>query len=113
LGKKNGVIRERQALRAQAEEESSRIERRIKIDVEKAYRRWQRVTGMAAVAREASDARKEALRIVKDQYELGLCGKAEYEEANAASLSMEADLAAAEFQIMSAITDLNRLAGVL
>ena len=88
---------------AQAEEESRRIERRIKIDVEKAYRRWQRVTGMAAVAREASSARKEALRIIKDQYELGLCGKAEYEEAKAASLSMEADPAAA---------DLNRLAGV-
>jgi outer membrane protein TolC len=112
-GKKSGVVKERQALLAQAEEESKRIERRMEIDVEKAYRRWQRVTGMAAVAREATIARKEALRIMKDQYELGLCAKAEYEEANAASLSMEADLATAEFQIMSAVADLNRLAGIL
>jgi multidrug efflux pump subunit AcrB/outer membrane protein TolC len=111
-GKKSGAIKERQAQLAQAEEESSRMERRIKIDVEKAYRRRQRVAGIAIMAREAVRARKEAQRIVQDQYELGLCRKAEYEEAKAASLAMEADFAAAEYQIMAAAADIDRLAGI-
>jgi multidrug efflux pump subunit AcrB/outer membrane protein TolC len=110
-GKKTGAIREREAQLAQAEEELSRIERRIHIDVEKAHRRIQRVIGLASVAREALDVRREALRIAKDQLELGLCSQSAYEEANAAAASADADLAAADYQIAAAMADLDRLAG--
>jgi multidrug efflux pump subunit AcrB/outer membrane protein TolC len=110
-GRRTGVIKERQVQLAQAEEELHRIERRIEIDVEKAYRRMRRVTGLASVAQEASRVRREALRISKDQFELGLCGRADYEEANATAFLMDADLAAAEYQIMAAVADLDRLSG--
>jgi outer membrane protein TolC len=110
-GKRTGVVREREAQLAQAEEELHRVERRIQIDVEKAYRRVQRITNLASVAREVTNVRREALRIAKDQFELGLSGRASYEEAIAAASSADADLAAAEYQIDSAITDLDRLSG--
>ena len=110
-GKRNGAIREREAQLAQAEEELHRVERRIQIDVEKAYRRVQRVTALVAVTREALGVRREALRIAKDQFELGLSGRAIYEEANAAASSAEADLTAVECQIAAAVTDLDRLSG--
>jgi outer membrane protein TolC len=111
-GKRTGVVKERQAQLAQAEEELHRMERRMQIDVEKAYRRIQRVNSLASVARETLRVRKEALRIVKDQFELGLCSRADFEEANAAAFSTDADLASAECQIMTAVADLDRLSGV-
>ena len=110
-GKRTGGIREREAQLAQAEEEQHSIERRIQIDVEKAYRRVQRVTSLTAVAREASAVRHEALRIANDQFELGLSSRAAYEEANAAASAAEADLVAAEYQIAVAAAELNRLEG--
>jgi multidrug efflux pump subunit AcrB/outer membrane protein TolC len=110
-GKKSGVIKERNAQLAQAEEELSRIERRIHIDVQKAHRRIRRVAGLASVAREALSVRREALRIAKDQFELGLCGQAAYEEANAAAAAAEADLAAGEYQIATAMAELDRVSG--
>jgi len=110
-GKKTGVVRERESLLAQAEEEQHRLERRIQIDVEKAYGRAQRVTSLASVAREAADVRREALRIAGDQLELGVFSRAAYEEANAAASAAEADQVAAEFQIAVAVADLDRLSG--
>jgi len=110
-GKRAGVTREREAQLAQALEELHRVERRIQIDVEKAYRRLQRVTSMAPVAQEALNVRRETLRITKDQFELGLCGRADYEEACAAVSAADADLASAEYQIAAALADLNRLSG--
>jgi outer membrane protein TolC len=110
-GKRTGAIREREAQLAQAEEELHRVERRIQIDVEKSYRRVQRVTALAVVAREALSVRREALRIARDQFELGLSGRAAYEEANAAAAAADADLTAAECQIAAAVTDLDRLSG--
>jgi hypothetical protein len=70
----------------------------------KAFRCVRRVTSVVSVAR-------EALRLAKDQFELGLSGRAAYEEANAAALAAEADLAAAEYQLEVAIADLDRLSG--
>jgi multidrug efflux pump subunit AcrB/outer membrane protein TolC len=110
-GKRSGAVKEREAQLAQAEEELHRVERRIRIDVEKAHRRVQRVGNLASVAREAFNVRREALRIAKDQFELGLSGRAAYEEAVAAASSAEADLAAAEYQVTAALADLDRLSG--
>ncbi|NLF27465.1 MAG: TolC family protein [Clostridiales bacterium] len=110
-GKKSGVIKEREAQLALAEEEMHRVERRIAIDVEKAHRRVQRVTAMTEVAKEAAAVRKEALRIAADQLELGLCSRAAFEEANAAAAGAEADVAAAEYQLAVALSDLHRLMG--
>jgi len=70
-----------------------------------------RVAGIASLAREALGVRREALRIAKDQFELGLSGSAAYEEANAAAAAAEADLAAAEYQVQVAVADLDRLSG--
>jgi multidrug efflux pump subunit AcrB/outer membrane protein TolC len=112
-GKRSGSIRERQAQLAQAEEEMSRVERRVTIDLGKANRRVERVSGLVALAREAVEIRREALRIAKDQYELGLSGRAAYEEAAAAAEAAEADLVAAEYQVAVAVADLDRLAGSL
>lgn len=110
-GRRKGAIRERASQIAQAEEEMRRVERRIRIDVEKAYRRIERVAGVAEVAREASNVGREALRIAKDQYELGLGSRAAYEEANAAASAADADLIAANCQIAAAVADLDRLRG--
>jgi len=110
-GKRKGAIQERASQLAQAEEEMRRVERRIRIDVEKAYRRVQRVAGVAEVAREASNVTRETLRIAKDQYELGLGSRALYEEANAAAAAADADLVAADCQIAAALADLDRLRG--
>ena len=110
-GKREGAVKEREAQLAQAEEELRRVDHRVTIDVEKAFRRVQRVTGLAALAREALGVRREALRIAKDQFELGLSGRAAYEEANAAAAAAEADVAAAEYQVQVAVADLDRLSG--
>lgn len=110
-GKKSGVIKEREAQLALAEEEMHRVERRIAIDVEKAHRRVQQVAALTEVAKEAAAVRKEALRIASDQLELGLCSRAAFEEANAAAAGAEADVAAAEYQLAVALSDLHRLMG--
>lgn len=110
-GKRSGVVHEREAQLAQAEIESQRIERRIRIDMGKAYRRVQRTAGLVSVAQEAMNARREALRITKDQFELGLCGRAAYEEANASAAAADADVAAAAYQTAAAEAELDRLAG--
>jgi outer membrane protein TolC len=110
-GKRSGAVREREAQLAQAEVEAQRIERRIQIDMGKAYRRVQRVAGLVSVSREALNVRREALRITKDQFELGLSGRAAYEETNAAVFAADADVAAAEYQMATAEAELDRLAG--
>jgi outer membrane protein TolC len=81
------------------------------MDVEKAYRRMQRIAGLASVEQEALGVRREALRIFKDQLDLGLCEKSACEEANAADASAEADLAAEELHMAVAAADLDRLSG--
>ncbi|MCC6858515.1 MAG: efflux RND transporter permease subunit [Bryobacterales bacterium] len=110
-GRRSAAVKEREAQLAQAEQDLQRVERRVAIEVEKAYRRLQRVQGVAALAREAHGVRLEALRIARDQHELGLSGQAACEEANAAAAAADAELRAAEYQVETAIADLDRLAG--
>ncbi|HWQ52591.1 MAG TPA: efflux RND transporter permease subunit [Bryobacteraceae bacterium] len=111
-GRREGLIRERETQVAQAEEELRRIRRRAEIDVEKAFRRVQRVHNLTIVAREALALRREALRISGDQLELGLGTRAAYEESNAAAAAADADLLAAEYQVQVALAELQRLAGM-
>ena len=59
-GKRAGVIREREAQLAEAEEEVRRIDHRVTIEIEKAFRRVQRVTSVVSVARELCPRRGPA-----------------------------------------------------
>lgn len=110
-GKREGGIRERQAQVAQAEEELRRVRNRVAIDVEKSFRRAQRLDRLLEVAKEALEVRRESARIAKDQVDLGLAPKGTYEEANAAATAAEVDLIAAEYNHQTAIADLERLSG--
>jgi multidrug efflux pump subunit AcrB len=110
-GKRKGVVGEREAQLTQAQENLHRITDRVRVDVEKAYRKLDRTQKMVDVAREALALRNEAERISGDQLKAGLISDAKNAEAIAATRGSEVDELQARLSYELALAEIARITG--
>jgi len=110
-GKRKAVVGERWALLTQARENARRVEDRVSVDVEKAWRKVESAKMMVDVAREALELRREAERISGDQNRVGVISAAKWKEAVAARRSAEADELKARVAWRVAVAELERVVG--
>jgi outer membrane protein TolC len=108
FGKRRELVRERQTLRAQADENLRRVQDGVEQRVRKGYRNVERALQMVDVARESLELRRESERLTKDQFELGLALKSAYAESQAAAASSDADMFRAEAGWRLAVADLKK-----
>jgi outer membrane protein TolC len=108
FGKRRELLRERNTLLAQAEENLRRVQDDVEQRVRKTYRNVDRSLQMVEVARESLELRRESERLTKDQFELGLVLKSAYAESQAATASSAADLFRAEAGWRLAVAELKK-----
>jgi outer membrane protein TolC len=102
-GKRKGEVGQRLAQQSQAEENLARIDKRIGIEIDKAYRKLERSKKMLDVAQEALSLHQENARLSENRLKAGTM--------TAAKAEMEALLASLEYRL--AIAELNKTIGLL
>jgi multidrug efflux pump subunit AcrB/outer membrane protein TolC len=111
FGKRSGLVRERQAGVAEAEENLHQAENHVRVEIEKSLRKVRRAeTGLEA-ARESAEARKEMRRITADQVEAKTANASALREAEAQFAEAEAELFQAEMERSTARAELERIMG--
>lgn len=112
-GRRKGEIRQRAAQRSQAREKLAETERRIGIEIDKAFRNLERSKQMVDVAREALALSRENARISEDGTRAGTVTAAKHAETVAALKKAEANQLQASLQYQLALAELDRIQGVL
>jgi len=112
-GKRKGEIGQRVAQQSQAQERLTATERRIEIDIDKAFRDLGRARQMVDVAREALALFQENTRISSDGIRAGTVTAAQHAETVAALKKAEAGELQASLQYRLALAELDRIRGVL
>lgn len=112
-GKRKGDLGQRVAQQSQAEENLARLDKRIGIDIDKAYRKLERSKQMVDVAREALSLSKENARLSENGIKAGTVTTAKHAEAVAALRKAEMDELQASLQYRLAGDELDRIRGVL
>jgi outer membrane protein TolC len=111
FGKRSGLVHERKAQLAQAEENLHQVEDRVRVDIEKEMRKVRRAeTGLEA-AREAVAARAELRRITANQLHVNTVNPSALKEADAQLAEAEAGLFEAEMESCTARAELERTVG--
>lgn len=111
FGKKEAKVRERETQLKQAEENLRRVRSRVAVEVEKSWRKAERMRQLMDVAQQALDLRSESARIAADQVEAGVAARAVLEEARAAEFDARASLTEARLGWRVAVAELVRNAG--
>ncbi|MDR3793006.1 MAG: efflux RND transporter permease subunit [Terracidiphilus sp.] len=111
FGKRIGLVKERSALRSQAEENVRHTENQVRIDIEKGLRKLRRTEDELDAARRTVKARTEALRIVGEQVHTNTVTHAALCEAQAQLAEAEAQLFDAEMDRAIARAELDRTLG--
>jgi multidrug efflux pump subunit AcrB/outer membrane protein TolC len=112
-GKRKGEIGQRVAQQSQAEENLARIDKRIGIDIDKAYRKLDRSKEMMDVAREALSLCRENARFSENGLKAGTVTSAKHAETVAALKRAEMDELQASLQCRLAGAELDRITGAL
>jgi multidrug efflux pump subunit AcrB/outer membrane protein TolC len=112
-GKRKGEIGQRVAQQSQAEENLARIDKRIGIEIDKAYRKLERSKQMVDVAREALTLCRENARLSENGLKAGTVTAAKHAETVAALRKAEMDELQASLEYRLAGDDLERIRGVL
>jgi outer membrane protein TolC len=112
-GKRKGDIGQRVAQQSQAEENLTRIDRRLGIEIDKAYRTLERSKQMAEVAREVLALCRENARLSENGVKAGTVTAAIGAETVAALKKAEMDELQASLQYRLAGADLKRITGEL
>lgn len=112
-GKRKGVVGQHLAQSAQAEENHRRIERRIIVEINKAYRKLERLAIMMSVASEALALRRENLRISENQLLAGTTTEAKHAEVSAAVKKAEVDELQARLNYQLGRAEIHRIAGTI
>ncbi|MBP1627615.1 MAG: hypothetical protein H6Q00_2090 [Holophagaceae bacterium] len=110
-GKRNHVISQRMAESAQARENLVRIENRVRLDLEKAYRKLEDAKLLQEAADQAQAFQSETLRIARDQREAGLIPQVRLEEAKRAAASMDLSALQARMGVCLAGAEIERILG--
>lgn len=112
-GKRKGEISQRIAQKSQVQEKLAETERRVGIEIDKAFRNLERSKQMIDVAREALALRRENARLSKNGTKAGTVTAAEHAEAVALLKKAEANELQAVLQYQLAHAELDRIQGVL
>ena len=105
------VLRQRLALKKQAEENLANTQEQVQADIEKAHRKLTQTLELIRVAKKSLDFRREDLRIQTDRNQAGLNLEADVLSARAAVAKAESDYYAAQLNHRIAATDLRILTG--
>jgi len=111
FGKRSGLVHERQAQLAEAEENLRQTENRIRMQIEKEVRKVRRAETGWEAARESVAARTEMRRITANQVEAKTANASVLSEADAQLAEAEAQLFQAEAERCLAKAELERTAG--
>ena len=109
-GKRHAVIGQRKEQLEQARLNQERIEKRLSVDVEKAYRKLEQTRMLMDAAREALAMQNENQRISADRLQAGVITQAKYAEAVAFVKKAEADELQAKLAYQLALADIQRIA---
>jgi outer membrane protein TolC len=112
-GKRKGEIGQRVAQQSQAEENLARTDKRIGIEIDKAYRKLERSKQMVDVAREALSLSRESAWLSENGIKAGTVTTAKHAEAVAALRKAEMGELQASLQYRLAGAELERIRGVL
>lgn len=110
-GKRGGVVGQRLAQLTQAEENRKRVEKRIAVDIDKAYRKLARTKMMIDVAREALALRLETERLSANQLKAGTTTGAKFAESSAAVKKAELDELQSLLSYQLAQAELDQIVG--
>ena len=112
-GKRKGEIGQRVAQQSQAQENLARLDKRIGIDLDKAYRKLYRSKEMVAVAREALSLRLENARLSENRLKAGTVTAAGHAETVAALRKAEMEESQAALGYRLAQAEVDRITGTL
>lgn len=112
-GKRKGGIGQRVAQRAQAEENLARLDKRVRIEIDKAYRNLGRSKQMVEVANEALSLSRENARLSDNGLKAGTVTAAKRAEAVAELKKSEMWELRASLEYRLARAELDRVRGVL
>ncbi len=112
-GKRKGEVGQRRAQLSQAEEDLSRIEKRIKVELDEGYRKLEQTKSMVDVAREVFLLRRENERLSGNRLKAGTVTAAKYVEIVAELKKAEAEVLQASLEYRLAQVELNKTIGLL
>jgi len=112
-GKRRGELGQRCAQLARAEENLAHVEKRVRIDLDKGYRKLERTRQMVEVSREALSLRKENVRLSENGVKAGTVRAAQHAETVAALKKAETDELQASLQYHLAQAELAKIEGTL
>jgi outer membrane protein TolC len=110
-GKRGAVVAQRREQLTQASENLRRVETRIEVEVDKAYRKLEQTKTLIGVTRESLALQKENLRLKSDARKAGTATEAQYATAVAAVKNAEYEEAQALLGYSLAVADLKRIIG--
>jgi outer membrane protein TolC len=108
-GKKGDVVAQRKEQLTQANENLHRIEKRIEVEVDQAYRKLEQTKRLIDVSRESLALQKENLRLKSNGIRSGTATEAQYAMAVASVKRAEYDELQALLGYYLAIADLKRI----
>ncbi len=108
-GKRRAVVAQRNWQLTQAKENLRRVEKRIAVEVDKAYRKLEQTNNLIGVTRESLTLQKENLRLKSDGRKAGTATEAQYATAVAAVKNAEYEELRALLGYSLAIADLKRI----
>jgi outer membrane protein TolC len=105
------VVAQRKEQLTQANENLRRLEKRVEVEVDKAYRKLEQTKNLIDVARESLALQKENLRLKSDQIKARTATEAQYSAAVAAVKKAEYEEVQALLGHNLAVADLKRIIG--
>jgi outer membrane protein TolC len=110
-GKRRDIVSQRREQLTQANENLRRVEKRVEVEVDKAYRKLEQTKNLIDVARESLALQKENLRLKNNQVKARTATEAQYSAAVAAVKKAEYEELQALLGYNLAVADLKRIIG--
>ena len=108
-GKRRGVVGQRKEQLTQADENLLRVQKRIEVDVDKAYRKLEQTKRLIDVARESLALQRENLRLKSNAMKSGTITESQYATTVASVKKAEYEHLQALLSYYLAIADLKRI----
>jgi outer membrane protein TolC len=111
FGKRRAAVREREAELAQAQENLTRLQEAVSVQIERSINKVERTKQMLQVATEVVKLREESERLSENQMAQGVVLVSTRRQASAASYKAQADLLQAQLAYLLAGAELEETAG--
>jgi outer membrane protein TolC len=111
FGKRRAAVREHEAQLAQAQENLTRLQETVGVQIERSLNKVERTRQMLQVATEVVRLREEGERLAENQLTQGIVLVSDRRQASAASYKAQADLLQAQLAYLLAGAELEEAAG--